>query len=84
MQKELAKGELAQAKVEELVKERAELRTSLEVARERAERVYFQKGIVRVALDLVDSLKVSPSGRFLFRRFILDDYRCFHRPFFSV
>ena len=47
MQKELAKGELAQAKVEELVKERAELRTSLEVARERAERVYFQKGIVR-------------------------------------
>ena len=66
MQKELAKGELAQAKVEELVKERAELRTSLEVARERAERVYFQKGIVRVALDLVDSLKVSPSGRFCF------------------
>ena len=47
MQKELAKGELAAARVDELIKERSELRASLELARERAERVYFQKGMRR-------------------------------------
>lgn len=51
MQKELAKGELAQARVEELIKERADLRQSLELARERAERVYFQKGMGCRELD---------------------------------
>ena len=43
MQKELAKGEVARAKVEQLEVERKDLRESLEQAKERAERVLFRK-----------------------------------------
>ena len=43
MQKELAKGEVARVKVEQLETERKDLRESLEQAKERAERVLFRK-----------------------------------------
>ena len=43
MQKELAKGEVARAKVDQLEIERKDLRESLEQAKERAERVLFRK-----------------------------------------
>ena len=78
MQKELAKGELAAARVDELIKERGELRASLELARERAERVYFQKG-TEESIRVVTSVRKDK-----WTQFILDANLLFSQPLFSL